>query len=447
MKLFLFLDDWFLDYKIDIKRRFCSAKPMEVEDALRLVRYRVIYDPFAKRFRAWGKDSYSDTEAKLMESGDGIHWEDTGNRMQVYPLQNFYEQSWMYDPWDSDDSRRYKMTNWPYEMSIEGGAGVLSFSSDGIVWRNALDCKWFDRPGGSDTSNGIFYNPFRRLWSVFCRRHNTDRRIFITESEDLINWTKPRLVFHPDSLDPDFLQFYGMIAQPYENEYLIGAMQCYQVPSDENNPWLEGRVKMYGVTDTQLAYSYEGEQWIRSDRTPLIERPEPGQYGHGGLYTTCMAIPEDGDIYFYSIGYITDHGIFDVPAGYASNESLLLHKLRKDGFACLEPTGGYGRFYTRPLVPKEGELTLNYQAPSGRLLVQICETNKTPIPGFTFEECIPLTADETAGKVRWKNHEDLRSLIGRPIKIEIKMIDARLYAIRLESKLWFGNTPEPTDGI
>jgi|GEM_PF-4383594 len=447
MKLFLFLDDWFLDYKMDIRQRFCSAKPVEVVDAIRFVRYRVIYDPLLKKFRAWGKDAYEDLEAKEIESQDGIHWEETGNRMPVYKYQNFYEQSWMYDPWDSDESRRYKMTNWPYEMSIEGGPGVVSVSPDGNQWQTDGQYKWFDRAGGSDTSNGIFYNTFRKVWSVFCRRHNTDRRVFITESSDLINWTQPRLVIHPDSLDPAFQQFYGMIAQPYENDYLIGALQCYQVPSDENNEWMDGRIKMLGVTDTQLTYSYEGEQWIRSDRTPLIERAEPGQYGHGGLYTTSMAVPDGDDIFFYSIGYITDHGVFDTPPGYTSTEQLVLHKLRRDGFACLEPTGGFGHLYTRPLVPQDGILALNYQAPAGIVSVQICDTNKTPIPGFTFEDCIPLRGDEISGEVKWKTKENLKSLIGRPVKIEIKMMDARLYAIKMESKLWFGNTPEPTDRL
>jgi hypothetical protein len=447
VKLFLFLDDWFLDSRIDIVRRFGTPIPVPIPDACALARSYVVYDEGKGDFRALVN---AEKKGLLYASADGIEWEKTGRAVE-FPLvdaagkedptaKGFPGQSWFYDKWDEDPGRRYKMIVWP---NPTGGPGIITCSPDGVEWERTREYTWYDYPRASDTDNNIFYNPFTRRWCVICRKSHLDRRASMVESTDLEDWTEPRVIVHPDALDDPLLQFYGMVATLYEDEYFIGALQCFRVPSQEVNPEYAGRVKMEGTVDVQLVYSYDGQSWLRSDRSTMIARTEPGSYGCSCVYPRSIVQGPDGKVHVYSLGALQDHSVDAVaPEGYESGEALLLHTFRKDGFAYLEPTGGWGHFITRTLVPDSGRLTVNYQAPLGQVLVQVSGSDGKPVPGYGFGDCVALRGDEVYGPVHWKEHEDLSALIGKPVRLEFRLFDARVYAIRVECALKYHYYPE-----
>ena len=68
-----------------------------------------------------------------------------------------------------------------------------------------------------------------------------------------------------------------------------------------------------------------------------------------------------------------------------------------------------------------------------------------PIPGYTFDEAIPISGDHLFAEPHWQAHTDLSALIGRPIRIEIALREAELFAIRLDCLLYVGT--EPTEGL
>ena len=457
MKTFLFLDDWFLDSKVDIVRRFSKAVPVAIPDAHRFSMSSIIWDEEKKHYSALVKMLYYDPKGAppaLYISSDGINWKKTKRNLKFQfinrprkevPIPNSFsfEQSWFYDKWDSNSDRRYKVLLWPYPKGLdENKPGLIGCSANGIRWSLNPKHKWY--PNASDTNNNIFYNPFSKKWSVICRKHNLDRRVAMTESADLENWTEPRIILQPDVLDSPFLQFYGMAATLYEDEYFIGIVQCFNVPMEEINPWSKGRVKMQGSVDVQLTYSYDGECWLRSDRSNIIQRTELGTYGGTCIYSTAIVdSPDKKKIYIYSIGTLRDHCKGGKPPkGYPVSNKLMLHTLRHDGFACLEPIGGWGQFITKTLIPKSGKLTVNYHAPVGQVLVQVTNSKRKPLPGYSFSDCIPLTGDKIHGNVRWKRHKNLSNLVGKPIRIEFRLFDARIYALRLDCNLWYGYWPE-----
>ncbi len=465
MKLLLFLDDWFLDSKIDIVRIFSKAVPVSIPpETLCFGRCSIIYEEEKKRYFAIGKplSLYSNPEIPptLYTSTDGINWKKEKKKLKFrfsnqskkklsFSVGYPFEQGLFYDRWDKNSNRRYKMIIWPYTKSIEGGPGLIAYSSDGITWYINPKYKWYTHPNGSDTNNNIFYNPFTRRWCVICRKWNTDRRVAMVESEDLENWTEPRVILHPDALDKPLLQFYGMKAILYDDEYFIGIVQCFHVPMQEINEWSKGRIKMQGKVNTQLTYSYDGEYWLRSDRSTIIPRTEPGSYSYSCIYPhSIIDSPDKKKIYIYSIGTLQDHEKgCQIPSGYSSGEGLILHTLRRDGFAYLEPVGGWGQFTTRTLVPKSGKLTVNYQAPVGQVLVQVTDSKRKVIPGYSFKDCVPLQGDEIYCKVIWKTRKDLSELVNKPIHLEFRLFDARIYAVRLDFGLWYTNTPEPIERI
>ena len=79
--------------------------------------------------------------------------------------------------------------------------------------------------------------------------------------------------------------------------------------------------------------------------------------------------------------------------------------------------------------------------------VQICDPAQKAIPGYTFDDCRPLQGDEVAAPVRWKRKRDLAALVGRPLRLEVRLYDARLYALRVDGAWWYTNTPQPVAGI
>ena len=106
MHAILFIDDWMLDGLYDVERVFPTPRQETLAGADDLGLSTIIYDPECKQFRAWTKNLNEPT-ARLHESEDGVNWRPTEHKRELYPRQNFYEQTWFYDPWDSDPERRH----------------------------------------------------------------------------------------------------------------------------------------------------------------------------------------------------------------------------------------------------------------------------------------------------------------------------------------------------
>ena len=488
MKLFLFLDDYLLDSKRDVARVFPAAKLEKILPLYSQTSGETHYNVATKRYEAWAAtmrhlgNSWEPTEPEatreLVVSEDGVNWTSrrkpgtltiTGEipegltvTQKTVPCPPTYDR-WhgleYEDKWEEDPARRYKCVIWPFtrdiseEGGIDGGPGLIACSPDGMDWTADMRHQWFRTAMGSDTSNNIFYNPITRHWQVICRPRNLDRRIAMAESPDLENWTEPRVILHPEETDGPCTQFYGMPVLVYEDEYFIGCVDYLETSLgevDEDHVFSEvaSWSKWLGLVDGRLAYSYDGRAWWRPDRrNVLLPRTEPGEFGCGGSYCKTMEVGDDGTVNFYSCGNIMNHGV--TVKGYPYTESTLMHHtMRHDGFCYLEPRG-WGYIATRPLVVRGDDLTVNYQASvDGQVKVQVSDSHRNPLPGYTFDDCIPLTGNEVYGAVRWKEHRSLADLpVKDRVRIEFKFIDAWLYAVRIDCGLWFTNTPEPIERI
>jgi hypothetical protein len=438
MKLLLFLDYSFLDRCDGAHIKFLQPKPID-NASLKKIRgiFSIIYDEKQKRFRIW--DSGLDkTPFHLLESKNGLDWSITDKTIKSKGLRHhMWESDWFYDRWDRNSEFRYKMVTYPYEKGTYGGPGIIATSPDGIRWTNHPEFEWAPRDGnGSDTSNHMFYNPFTKEYVVFCRRYHVDRRLATVRSKDLKNWTQGEVVLQPDPLDPPLMQFYGTTTTLYENEYFMGLVQCYKVPSQLLKHHTEiQECQMYGYVEPQLIWSFNSTLWNRSDRTPFLSRGEPGERNFGSIYPRkILPAPDGKHLYVYSRVSPVNHGVKRdriMPKVNGRTGFVTMHSLRKDGFSCLEPDGGYGEITTKCIIPKTGDLKLNYKAPYGELKVQIADPSGKPLKGYTYDECTPLKGDYIMKTPKWKNRKDLAELKGKSIRIQVKFIDAYLYAIRV----------------
>jgi hypothetical protein len=262
----------------------------------------------------------------------------------------------------------------------------------------------------------------------------------MSESPDLVHWTYRGAVFQPDAQDLPFLEIYGMPAFWYEDLF-IAFPWLYRVPGSETGR----RWKMLGHMEGGLAYSYNGLNWLRPYREPFLALGEPGEYGAGNFYPTGLVQGTDNTLLLYTCGYKPQHGDMESYQHYQREgedySAMVVHSLRKDGFAYLEPLGGWGWLRTKTILPQAGDLRLNIQAPIGEVRVQISDDASQPIPGFTFEESIPLQGDGVALEPRWEAHQ-VAELIGRPCRVELKLFSGRVYAIRWTSQTYYAKEPQ-----
>jgi hypothetical protein len=131
------------------------------------------------------------------------------------------------------------------------------------------------------------------------------------------------------------------------------------------------------------------------------------------------------ELYLYYAGYRWGHKYH-----HSVDRKIGLVKMQRDRFVARRAGAKPGTLTTRPLLLEGGELSLNVAAKGGEVRVQLTTPQGEAIPGFRFEDCRPITADALAVPVEWS--QKLESLRGQPVRIELSLKDASLYALEVE---------------
>ncbi|MFW6039008.1 MAG: hypothetical protein ACOC9P_00845 [bacterium] len=496
VRYFQFFDDWLLDGYRDIVRG--HGRPELIHTVPNLLNadypsvrktpegryqlwYRAVRPTPVENLRPFAKSGFELPEATPLipdqtfinalcyaESDDGLHFEpvEVPAKDPRFPQHNDIIDvprfCWRkphstetltgmyYDEHDADNTRRFKALN---------QKGRLFISPDGFHWTDT-EVDTFRAPphlgspednharynhltgqyhAGSDTDNHIRYNPETRRYQVMHRPAHWDRRVAITESEidDPTQWGEPRVVLAPDVLDAPCPQFQGFPYFRYEDMW-IGWLQHFDSAMEER----VNRRKWNQKFHEELAYSHDGRYWLRTRQT-FFPKPDPPAFG-AGMMATRNFVDEGDHLKIYGYGSI-GFGGYDAPTirrmfdhNIESERKLLIWKLRKDGFCYLEPRAGYGVFWMRGIVPQDDEFTLNILAPYGRIRIQLSDEQNQPLPGFSFDDCEPLTGDHVAARPRWKN-ASLADVVGKWCRPEFELFDARLYAFRWNAHLAYTN--------
>ena len=433
MQAIYFLDKYAIAQMTDMKHRF--YQPVRIEDEMtiggdpaKMTYFNVFYDQKQELYTIWYKSS-ANGPLCYAESRDGVHWDrpdltdasgvDSSISNAVFNGKDGFKFGAVYyDPYDSDASRRYKL---PYQEGAKRGYQEmrLAYSPDGIKWRIGPGPSWL--PGvKADTGNNMIYNPFAKKWQIMTRVATAERRIDMVESADLKSWSEPVVIIHPGPDDPIGLEFYGMPVCQYEDIFL-GLLWNFQTGTS-------GKVtanRNDGVIEPELTYSYNGRTWNRTYRT-FIKRSQRGPYTGARIYPESILLDHEDRIRIYSKVFGHEHG----SASDAGQSGVVLHELRKDGFAAVESIGFEGYLQTKLFVLKGDGLTLNVNAPYGSVKVQISNKNGKPYPGFSFEDCIEWRGDDVAHRPQWKDKKDLSDLRAKEVRFEIKLKEGILYAIR-----------------
>ena len=262
MNTIVFFDDFMLWRYVGVRKRFYH--PCEIPESMysmnKMTGGTVIWCPEVNKYRMWYSmlpDMKNDwgRYPTFVESDDCVNWEEPecGNEKakeapSVEVIRDEHEENF---------SRKYKAVYTEY-TDADNASGYIAFSPDGISWEKDKKYQFCDYP--SDTKNVLFYNPVLDQYQLILRANHGDRRICCVRSNDLVSWTQPELLIHPDPSDEPCAEYYGMTVFPMDG-YFLGYLWIYYTDMYDTTT-----IKMAGKVDSFLVYSYDGIHWVKAEK-------------------------------------------------------------------------------------------------------------------------------------------------------------------------------------
>ncbi len=385
----------------------------------------VLRDDASGRFRLWygHRTEASESSAShvaYMESDDGIHWirpprvlKDPG------PIQ-FGVSVLDEGPAFPNAAQRYKF-GWWY-----GGGLRIAASPDGFEW-TPMSQDVVLRQNHDIT--GIYFDPLRKRYvataSVYRTGDNwSDKRRVTMQScsSDLLHWPAPHYVILPeDGPDPGQTQFYAMDGYLARGDLLIGMVKVLRDDLKADDP--PDPPDAYGMGYTALAWSRDGETWVR-DRAHFFDPdPRKGAWDHAHAWIDEQVVVGD-DLYLYYGGYARGHKV-----NRFEERQIGLVTIKRDRYVARQGKGSLGTLTTPLIVFDASAMTLNADARGGEIRVELLDETGEPIPGFTAAECRPILDEGMYLPVEWK--VPLEELKRGPVRIRFSLSDAALFAFDL----------------
>lgn len=436
-----FIDDYWLSSKSGVSHRFFTPAPCSVFERPGIYP-SACFCPEDGKYRLWYEylPDFSVDAYRLLclaESDDGINWRDTEavprtDGMPIVFTNRGYgiHGSCVYRDTNPAASSLYRLCGLDSRLIKDGyasdGERLLNLyaSPDGTHWDENEPSLVY--PYASDTYNCLLYNPVLNEYNVYMRASNMDRRVSVIRSTDLKHWSDPIVVLHPEPFvyrDHEIIQYYAMWAGWF-NGICYGTLWLFHKDARSGG----------GYMDSTLVYSYNGLHWMHTTGAALIPRPLPPDYGCSQLELTSIYPSENGKEYIITgtgirAGHISakaNKAVFDAQQG--KSIALLFYKIRRDGFVGLENSTAKGEITTQLLQLLKDDLTFNICAPTGFVRFQLCGENHKPIPGFTYDDCVSFTGDDTEVVPIWKEHR-ISELVGRRLSIYCEINNGTLFGI------------------
>ena len=391
--------------------------------------YRVHDHLWYLYYQGWVPDQPYEVYLMMAESTDGLHWQplDTGSQLdlpdraypgQFLPHAGIDEYARCFVDEAAPANERVKALIIRYDREHFRVINRLFISADGLHFIEKADVRWHTE--GAEPGSGVAWNPVRQAYTLTVRPDWGERRICVSETKDWQHFTPPELAVPVDSLDEPLTETYGLPIFHYE-DWTIGFLWLYHAPAGTNN-----NKYWYGHVDAQLVYSLNGWHFQRSLRQPFFGSLPTTHPAYGCHYPNELLQTGDGWIYILSSASTREHGFF---SSDPASSAILVHRLRQDGFIALESTGGEAVICTRPLLWQGGPLELNIECPQGAATCAVLNEQGQPLAGFTHDACRIAAADSIRAEVGWQE-QDMSSLVGRPVMLEVRWTAGRLYALR-----------------
>ena len=375
--------------------------------------------PETGRFRIWYAvpESAVQSHWATMESADGIHWE-RPHRVLDDPGHIQFGVSVLDDQGiDPDPRRRWKM-GWYAHDGLQ-----IAASADGLHWSKLA-------PGPvlrhNHDINHVYRDPVRNRYGAVVSQVVDDpewggpRRIpYHSESTDLIRWSRPRRIIHPEPDETGEVQFYAMGGVIARGDLLIGLVKVLRddLPAEPGGP-------KAGLGYTTLAWSRDGKHWER-DRTAWLDRsPVPLAWDRAMAWGDCQ-LPVGDTLHVYYGGYRRGHKVERFTERQIGLATCLL-----DRYVARRAGSAIATLETPWLTAAGESLTVNANL-RGPLTVAVIDGNGAPLRGFGHGSCRPTRGDSVRHVVRWRGNPPLPK---RNLRLQFRWSDGDVFGFQFNGK-------------
>lgn len=424
----LFVDEYLIELSENVTRRIQQpardprlANPVVTGPLDRCFQpfFSVLRDPQSGRFRIWygaWRDDKSPSASRIahMESDDGIQWKRPPQVLaDPAPIQ-FGSEVLDEGPHCSDPANRYKYGWW------HGGGLRVAGSPDGFHFKPLA-------PGvvlaHDHDINNLWQDPIRKRYVATVStvrelpQFKGGRRTTLQAvSDDLIHWSPARIVLAADDrYDRDITQFYAMSGFLARGELVIGLVKVL------HDDWKADGAPAgaFGVGHTTLAWTRDGEHWVRDREVFFGPDPRPGTWDHAHAWIDEQ-LPLGDEVYLYYGGYKWGH-----KHNRFEERQIGLVKMRRDRYVAREVGTQGGSLRTTLLVLPAARLTVNANV-AGELKLRLLDEAGRPLPGFDW---VSLRGDRLDHAVVFQR--PLNSLARQPVRLEFQLKRAQLFGFDL----------------
>lgn len=415
---------------------------------------RMWYAAFPKDWN--GRDSASRVACAV--SDDGIHWtkpnygvlEARGSKDNHLTDLPFLCPSIFIDP-TAPAAMRYRAFGY-YNHPQRGGATYTAYSEDGLRWTVEPDVVY-------ESADGVYsaWDPYQQKALIMLHRSRQvagmPRRCWFSAWWTRDGKTEPVSAWVPDEYDDAVARSRGYISADYYGVapmFTPGLTIGFLWPFRHQPPVLSAtryQFGNFGNIELQLTYQLEpGGKWMHfPGRVPWLSVEQMPEWGRGNIYTASTTVDVGDETWLYITGDQHHHGWF-MDYNWKRDPNLMT-LTEESGFCKIGlakwPKNrllGYRASLvdTIELTPRrcakdeQAGLVLNaVTESSGGTRVALCERkfSGNPIPGFGFDDCIPLSGDLRDVQVRWKNQNTLPSIAKYPaMSAEIEITKGTLFA-------------------
>lgn len=343
------------------------------------------------------------------------------------------------------EGERYKMiyTDWggpeAFELPFTHNVGFLrgAASPDGLQWT-----RYYDNFLGRycDSQNTVSwdgtlerYVAYHRTSAQYGGVEAGDYRVPSTgrgravgrlESSDYRNWRSTGVALQADSLDGLNTDIYNSAYSRYPNSPRLHFM----FPSFYRH--------YEGTFEVQVCTSRDNRNWFRATRETFIPLGPEGAFD---CFIVSVApgfveIDKDTLALYYRSGDGPHSGSRPIELPYTPVSRVGRVTFKRDRIVGIEADPGGGQFITRPLLIGGGRLLLNLEPLGADVLLRaqlVSVEDGKPVPGYTFDDCLPLAEDAIHAPVVWGGREHIApEVAGKPIQLHVQFQNARIYAFQ-----------------
>ena len=389
----------------------------------------VFYDNDISKYRMWYTTSYKPTEECYLcyaESSNGTTWEraedgiitwggESTNIVRIGPGEFFNS---IYKA----GTNNFKMFGWQGTW-IESHNGYYALTSTNKFWDWGTTSRLLSGPSGYRDVSTMAYDASNSEYIAMVKywpQTSQPRVMYTTKSDNFTSWSTPELSFACDDEDivdgyDGITDVYGVSIYPTDGVYFGFPWIFYHYDDEAND--------VDGPTDVQLAFSRDGYLWSRPSREPVI--PLGTGWEAGQIYGASYPIEVGNEVRLYYSGYSNTHAVNSPTSGisYAS--------WRKDGFVSLNAGATEGVLVTKPVkFIGNSSLVINSDASGGSIKVEILDSSRNVISGYSKNDCDTMTTDSISHIVTWNSVSSISSLSGQNIRFRIYVTNAELYSIK-----------------